>query len=317
MKPNAVHNIGNRSTTLQALERVANEMRHDIFRMGMKTGLNGAHFGGGLSMVEIMAVLYMSVLRVSPLEPRWPERDRFILSKGHGAMAYYAALKQIGFVTDEELMSFKSNNTSLFGHPSMNPDIGIEFSTGSLGLGLALGVGTAIGLRQRSNDKSRVFVLLGDGECGEGSVWESAAAASHFGLSNLVVIIDKNGLQYDGPTKDVLNMDGMAEKWESFGWQTRTVNGHDVAELLYSFDNLGPQPTAIIANTVKGKGVSYMENNPLWHHARLTQSQFEELTAKIQKTNECFYSCQHPNVVYAWFGGHFWSSRSNSTRQKS
>ena len=270
---------------LQSLERMSFEMRQDIFRMGLQTGLNGAHFGGGLSMVEIMAVLYQSVLRLNPAKPRWPERDRFILSKGHGAMAYYVALKQVGFVTDEELMTFKSNYTFLYGHPSMNPDKGIEFSSGSLGLGLALGVGTAIGLRKRSNHAPRVFVLMGDGECGEGSVWESAASAAHFGLSNLVAIIDKNGLQYDGPTKDVLNMEGMAEKWQSFGWQVRTVDGHNLAELLGAFDNLGSKPTVIVANTVKGKGVPYMENNPAWHHNRLTQAQFDELTAA-----KAFYS---------------------------
>jgi len=264
---------------LQTCELVAQDMRQDILRMGLQTGLNGAHFGGGLSLVEIMAVLYKSVMRVNPAAPRWPERDRFILSKGHGAMAYYAALKQAGFVTDEELMTFKSNQTFLYGHPSMNPDKGIEFSSGSLGLGLALGVGTAIGLRKRGNNQSRVFVLMGDGECGEGSVWESAASAAHFGLTNLVAIIDKNGLQYDGPTRDVLNMDGMAEKWESFGWQARTVDGHNLAELLDAFEGPGNQPTVIVANTVKGKGVSFMENNPAWHHNRLTQAQFDELTA--------------------------------------
>jgi transketolase len=266
---------------LHTLEDISREMRHDIFRMGLQTGMNGAHFGGGLSLVEIMAVLYMSVMRVNPAEPLWPERDRFILSKGHGAMAYYAALKQAGFVTDDELMTFKSNHTFLYGHPSMNPQKGIEFSSGSLGLGLALGVGTAMGLRRRGNQSSRVYVLMGDGECDEGSVWESAASASHFGLSNLVAIIDKNGLQYDGPTKDILNMDGMSEKWESFGWHARTVDGHNLSDLLDAFDNLGSKPTVIVANTVKGKGVSYMENNPAWHHNRLTVAQFDELAAAL------------------------------------
>ena len=271
--------LGSDSTTVNALENMAREMRNDIYRMGFQTGTNGAHFGGGLSLVEIMAVLYRVVMRVNPAEPRWSGRDRFILSKGHGAMAYYAALKQVGFVTDEELMTFKSNHTFLYGHPSMNPDKGIEFSSGSLGLGLALGVGTAMALRKRANHAPRVFVLLGDGECGEGSVWESAASAAHFGLHNLVAIIDKNSLQYDGPTKDVLNMDSMAEKWESFGWQARSVDGHDIGALLGAFENLGSKPTVIVANTVKGKGVSYMENNPAWHHNRLTQAQFDELTS--------------------------------------
>lgn len=267
-------------SAVEACERAAQEIRYDILRMGLKTGANGAHFGGGLSLVEIMAVLYLSVMRVDPARPRWPERDRFILSKGHGAMAYYAALKQAGFVTDEELMTFKSNHTFLYGHPSMNPDKGIEFSSGSLGLGLALGAGTAMGLRKRGNNTSRVFVLMGDGECDEGSVWESAASAAHFGLSNLVAIVDKNGLQYDGPTREILNMDGMAEKWESFGWHARVVDGHSVSELLDAFDRLEGKPTVVIANTVKGKGVPFMEHNPAWHHSRLTQAQFDELTVE-------------------------------------
>jgi transketolase len=266
-------------TLIQTCERAAMEMRKDILRMGLQTGSNGAHFGGGLSLVEIMAVLYKSVLRVDSRSPRWRERDRFILSKGHGAMAYYAALKQAGFVTDEELLTFKGNHTFLYGHPSMNVEKGIEFSSGSLGLGLSLGVGTAIGLRKRDNNQSKVFVVMGDGECGEGSVWESAASAAHFGLSNLVVIIDKNGLQYDGSTSDVLNMDCMEEKWASFGWHTRTVDGHSVGELLTAFEDFGDQPTVIVANTIKGKGVAFMEGNPSWHHNRLTQSQFDQLIA--------------------------------------
>lgn len=264
---------------LRVCEKAAKQIRVDILRMGLRAGTNGAHFGSGLSLVEIMAVLYKSVLRVNSNFPRWPERDRFILSKGHGAMAYYAGLKQAGFVTDDELMTFKSNHTFLYGHPSMNPDKGIEFSSGSLGLGLALGVGTAIGLKMRGYNQTRVFVILGDGECDEGSVWESAASVAHFGLSNVVVVIDKNGLQYDGLTKNILNMDSMTEKWESFGWKVRSVNGHNVGELLDVFSDLGERPTVIIANTIKGKGVPFMENNPSWHHNRLSQNQFDELIA--------------------------------------
>ena len=265
---------------LSICELAAEEMRIDILRMGLGTGMNGAHFGSALSLVEIMAVLYKSVMRVNPSFPHWPDRDRFILSKGHGAMAYYAALKQVGFVTDDELMTFKSNHTYLYGHPSMNLDKGIEFSTGSLGLGLSLGVGTAIGLFKRGNKQSRVFVVMGDGECDEGSVWESAASAAHFGLSNLVAVIDKNGLQYDGATKDILNMDSLSEKWESFGWETRSINGHSLSELIAAFSGLGKRPTVVVANTVKGNGVSFMENNPLWHHNRLTKEQFDEIVAE-------------------------------------
>lgn len=267
----------------EILYQMADEIRLDCLRMGLNTGANGAHFGGGLSLVEIMAVLYGHVMRINPSRPRWEGRDRFVLSKGHGAMSYYAALKQVGFVTDDELMTFKSNNTFLYGHPSMNVDRGIEFSSGSLGLGLALGVGTALGLRLKGNTDPRVYVLLGDGECNEGTVWESAISASHFGLSNLTVIIDKNGLQYDGATENILDMGDLASKFESFGWCVQVVNGHDIGELLTAFDKQSQQPKAIIANTIKGKGVPYMENNATWHHNRLSQKQFDEIIKDREK----------------------------------
>lgn len=270
----------------KTLSQMADEIRVDCLRMGLNTGSNGAHFGGGLSLVEIMTVLYGNVMRIDPNKPRWEERDRFILSKGHGAMAYYAALKQVGFVSDEELMTFKSNDTFLYGHPSMNVDRGIEFSSGSLGLGLALGVGTALGLRLKGLTQPRVYVLLGDGECNEGTIWESAISASHFGLKNLTVVIDKNGLQYDGSTETVLNMGDLANKFESFGWSAYVVNGHDTAELLTAFEVRSERPIAIIANTVKGKGVPYMENNAAWHHSRLTQKQFDELIKDRETNND-------------------------------
>jgi transketolase len=265
---------------VEACERAAGEMREACLRMGFTTGFNGAHFGGGLSMVEIMAALYVGVMSVDPEQPAWEQRDRFILSKGHGAMAYYAALQQTGFVTEDELMTFKSNDTFLYGHPSMNLERGIEFSSGSLGLGLALGVGTAMGVRRRGNFASRVYVLMGDGECNEGSVWESALCGAHFGLDNLVAIIDKNGLQYDGDTTSILNMESMAAKWESFGWKAITVDGHDVSQLLDAFAAPSTKPKAIIANTVKGKGVSFMEHNASWHHNRLSQSQLDAALAE-------------------------------------
>jgi transketolase len=267
----------------ETLSQIADEIRLDCLRMGLNTGANGAHFGGGLSLVEIMAVLYGHVMRIDPSRPRWEGRDRFVLSKGHGAMAYYAALKQVGFVTDDELMTFKSNNTFLYGHPSINVERGIEFSSGSLGLGLALGIGTALGLRLKGNTDPRVYVLLGDGECNEGSIWESAISASHFGLSNLTVIIDKNGLQYDGVTEHILDMGDLASKFESFGWSVQVVNGHDIGELLAAFDKQSQRPSAIVANTIKGKGVPYMENNATWHHNRLSQKQFDEIINDREK----------------------------------
>jgi transketolase len=223
-----------------------------------------------------MAALYLGVMRFDPEHPTWDGRDRFILSKGHGSMPYYAALHLLGVVTEDELMTFKSNDTFLYGHPSMNRDRGIEFSSGSLGLGLAVGLGTAMALRRKKNADSRVFVLMGDGECNEGSVWESALCASHFGLDNVVAIVDKNGLQYDGPTESILAMDDLSAKWESFGWTAVSVDGHDVGALLEAFGVSTAKPKVIIANTVKGKGVSFMENNPSWHHNRLSQAQLDQ-----------------------------------------
>ena len=260
---------------------MAREIRIDCLRMGARTGTNGAHFGGGLSLVEIMAVLYGSAMRVDPDDPRMPERDRLILSKGHGSMAYYAALKQVGFVDDDELMTFKSNHTFLYGHPSMNLDRGIEFSSGSLGLGLSLGIATAMGLRRRGNIDSRVFVVMGDGECNEGTVWEAAASASHFGLGNVVAIIDQNGLQYDGVTEQILGMGDMAAKWASFGWRAVSVDGHDVEALLAAMTFSDETPTVIVARTLKGKGVSFMENDPAWHHSRLSDTQLEQALAEV------------------------------------
>lgn len=271
----------NSEVSAERCSRMARVIRTDCLRMGARTGANGAHYGGGLSLVEIMAVLYGAVMRVDADRPLLPERDRLILSKGHGAMAYYAALKQVGFITDEELMTFKSNHTFLYGHPSMNPSKGIEFSSGSLGLGLSLGVGVALGLRRRSNPDSKVFVVMGDGECNEGSVWEAAASAAHFGLGNLVAIVDQNGLQYDGATSEVLGMGDLESKWRSFGWQARSVDGHDVAALLGAMDFSEGTPTAIVARTVKGKGVSFMENDPAWHHSRLSEEQLKQALEEV------------------------------------
>jgi transketolase len=255
-------------------------MRRYALQMSLAAGPAGAHLGGGLSMMEITAVLYFGVLRYDVQNPQWEQRDRFILSKGHGALAFYAALILAGFIDERDLATFKSNDTCLTGHPHMDLKHGIEFSSGSLGQGLSLGVGSALALRRRANETSRVFVLVGDGEINEGSVWEAAMSATHFNLSNLVVIVDNNGLQYDGITQDVMNMGDLAAKWESFGWMTLKVDGHDVAALLGALQTPHDKPLAIIARTVKGKGVSFMEHNRVWHHCRLTKAQFDQAMAE-------------------------------------
>jgi transketolase len=261
-------------------------MRGDTLRMSLAAGAAGAHLGGGLSMIEIMAALYFGVLRYDARNPLWEQRDRFILSKGHGAPVLYAALSLAGFIDEKEFATFKANGTRLTGHPHMDLERGIEFSSGSLGQGLALGVGSALALRRKGNGLSRVFVLVGDGETNEGSIWEAAMSAAHFELSNLVAIVDNNGLQYDGATRDVMSMGDLPAKWESFGWVARTVDGHDVAALVDALQAPAAKPLAVIARTVKGKGVSFMEHNRAWHHARLTQAQFDRAMAELQAPSE-------------------------------
>lgn len=263
-------------------QSAALQMRKDSLRMSLAAGASGAHYGGGLSMIEIMDVLYLAIMKVNVNNPFDDTRDRFILSKGHGVLALYAALKQVGLVTDADLDTFKTHNTFLYGHPSMNIPKGIEFSSGSLGQGLSLGVGSCLALQRKGNTTSRVYVLLGDGECNEGSVWEAAASAAHYHLGQLIGIVDKNGLQYDGETKNVLSMDNLEEKWRSFGWDTLVIDGHSIEQLYDAFTTEHDKPLVIIANTVKGKGISFMENNPLWHHSKLTSKQHQDAMQELE-----------------------------------
>ena len=265
------------------IEQKTLNMRKDSLKMSVAAGVSGAHLGGGLSMMEIMAVLYLGVMNINPHNLEDENRDRFILSKGHGTLALYTAMNQAGIIPNEELMTFKSNDTFLTGHPIMNVKRGIEFSSGSLGQGLSLGVGTCLALKKKGNEHSRCFVLLGDGECNEGSIWEAAMTASHYKLNNLVAIIDKNNLQYDGSTEEVLNMGDMVAKWSAFGWDVREIDGHSIEELYETLSEKTDRPLAVIANTIKGKGVSFMENNPKFHHAVLNQSKCDEAIAELEK----------------------------------
>ena len=250
-------------------------MRCDIIKMTHIAGANGAHIGGSLSLVEIMAALYGVVMHLAPLQTE--ARDRLILSKGHGAMALYAALNQTGFIPKEDLWTYKANNSYITGHPTVSLQHGVEFPSGSLGQGLSLGVGIALAMRHKGGLKQeRVFVIHGDGECDEGSVWEAAASASHFHLNNLVAIVDRNRMQYDGPTEDILNMENLAEKWNSFGFETEVVDGHDLTALCEAFSRRSDSPRAVICNTVKGKGVSFIENDHKWHNGVLNQQQYAQ-----------------------------------------
>lgn len=260
----------------------ARNIRRDIIDMTYSTGNVGAHLGGSLSMVEILASLYCGVLRYDADNPAWEERDRVILSKGHAALALYPALAQAGIISKEELSTFKQDGSKLTGHPSLNGLAGIEYASGSLGQGLSLGVGTCLALRKKENEVSKVYVLLGDGECDEGSVWEACASAAHFRLNNLVAVVDENHIQYDGFTADVMNMDSTEKKWTDFGWTVCKVDGHNIDELLKAYKTKTDKPLVILAQTVKGKGISFMENNWRFHNSRLTKEQYEQAIAELE-----------------------------------
>ncbi len=226
------------------------------------------HLGPAMSLIEIMRVLYDDILRVRPQEPLWPERDRCILSKGHGCLALYALLADKGYFPGETLATFCRHDSILGGHPEYRMIPGVEATTGALGHGLAIGVGIAIALRMRRS-AARVFVVTGDGELNEGSVWEAAMGASKHGLENLTAIVDYNKFQSYGPTATVLELEPLADKWRSFGFAVDEVDGHDVAALrtaLRAVPYRAGKPSVLICHTVKGKGVPDAESNADWHH---------------------------------------------------
>jgi transketolase len=227
-----------------------------------------SHVGSNFSMIEILVVLYKSVLRIDPSDPEMPTRDRFILSKGHASAGLYAVLAECGFFPLNWLDSFYLNGSVLMGHASHREVPGVEVSTGSLGHGLPLATGMALAAKRDRTDQN-FYVLLSDGECDEGTVWEAALFAGHHSLDNLTVIVDYNKIQAMAPTKDVLDLEPLVEKWASFGWRVREVDGHDVEQLLSVFSEARPdsaQPMCVIAHTTKGKGVSFMEDTVLWHY---------------------------------------------------
>ena len=264
------------------LDERSRHLRRQIVRV-LERGGRG-HLGTSLSLVEILRVLFDSVLRYDAKNPAWPARDRFILSKGHGCITLYVLLQEKGYFAEDELWKFCRFDGILGGHP--DPKVpGIEVSTGSLGHGLPIGVGMALAAKRRKADH-RVFVVLGDGECDEGSVWEAAMSASKHQLDNLVAIIDYNKQQSYGSTYEVLDLEPFAAKWEAFGFATREVDGHDVAALDRIFAALPfapARPTAIICHTVKGKGVGFAENNLKWHHkSSIKDAEIQELLRAIE-----------------------------------
>lgn len=272
----------------RTIEAKAAKMRADIVEMIAEAG--SGHPGGSLSAADIVATLYFGdVLRHDPANPMWPGRDRFVLSKGHAAPVLYAALAEAGYFGRDHLATLRKLGSILQGHPDSNKTPGVEVSTGSLGQGLSIASGLAAGMGIEADDDRTVFCLLGDGELQEGQVWEAAMFAAHHGLSNLVAIVDENGLQIDGACSEVMCLGAIAQKFSAFGWRTAECDGHDIeavrAALIEARDYHGG-PAVIVAKTVKGKGVSFMEDNAGWHgkapNAEETATALQELASVIE-----------------------------------
>ena len=254
----------------------------NILEMALNAGANSSHFGGALSVADIISTLFSYKMKFDYKDPKSEDRDRFILSKGHACLAYYAALCEIGFIKKDDLKTFEKNDSNLLGHPVRNVDLGIEFSNGSLGMGLSLGIGVALSLKKK-NKANNVFVIMGDGECNEGSVWEALMAAPNFNLGNLNLIIDRNNFQQTGENKTIMDLGNLKKKVESFGWNTTEIDGHNINEIYNYFKNIdNKKPKALIANTVKGKGFSFSENNNTWHHSVLSKELYDKALSEIK-----------------------------------
>jgi transketolase len=266
--------------TVEELKGIAGELRRDIVQTIFTAG--SGHPGGSLSELDILVALYFRVMRHDPANPQWPDRDRFILSKGHASPGLYAVLARAGYFPKEELATFRKLNSRLQGHAHpMTP--GVEMNSGSLGMGLSFALGCALAARLDHKDYL-VYVLLGDGECDEGQVWEAAMAAAHHKATNLIAFVDRNRIQNDRFTDDVMSLEPLAQKWRSFGWRVLETDGHDFGAVLAAIDKARrrrTRPTVIIAHTVKGKGVSFMENNPAFHGRAPNRQEFEQAMKEL------------------------------------
>lgn len=262
------------------MKGISKRIRSKILKMVLDS--KSSHIGSSLSIVEILVSLYFKILNIDPENPQKIDRDKFILSKGHGSAAFYATLSERGFFPSSYLDRYYTDDGLLPGHLDRIAP-GIENAAGSLGHGLSLGVGMAIANHQTSNP-GRIFVLLGDGECNEGSIWEGIMLASHLKLSNLTVIVDYNKIQSFGRTNEVINQEPIVKRWESFGWDVFDVDGHNFEELISAFEAAQKGPKVIIANTIKGKGVSFMEDSLDWHYKSPTLEQYEQALMELEKS---------------------------------
>lgn len=274
-------NINYSKIGVEHYRTLATKIRAHVLKMTYNG--HASHIGASLSMADLLAVLYDGILHVDASRPDWPERDRFILSKGHGCAAIYAVLAERGFFAREWLDTFYQNGSCLFGHITHHNLPGVEASTGSLGHGLSIGCGMALASK-RDGQSYRVFVLLSDGECDEGSTWEAALFAPHHQLDNLVAIVDYNKIQALGMVKEILNLEPLGKKWRDFGWAVREIDGHDfeqIEKVLLSIPFTSGKPTCIIAHTVKGKGVSFMENQVAWHYQYPDNEQLRQALSEL------------------------------------
>jgi transketolase len=272
-----------REPDIEALQEKARIMRSEILKMLTESG--SGHTGGSLSAADIVTALYFYKMRHNPNDPKWSERDRFILSKGHAAPVLYAALALSGYFDPSLLKTLRKIGSPLQGHPCSTKLPGIEISTGSLGQGLSIANGMALGLKMEKRN-SRVYCLLGDGETQEGQVWEAAMTASHYNLDNLCAIIDNNGLQIDGQCCDIMCIEPIVNKWEAFGWNVIDINGHDMKAVIGALDiaeSVKMKPTMIVARTVKGKGVSFFENKVEYHGITPTHEELEMALKELKR----------------------------------
>ena len=270
----------NKENEISKIKQLAKQIKKNILDMSLVAAERSAHFGGALSTVEILATLYNSVLKFDSSNPLWEDRDRFILSKGHGCLGVYSTLCQMGYFKKADLNLFEQNGSFLLGHPVINKKKGIEFSTGSLGMGLSLGIGVAIAAK-KNRKNYKVFVLMGDGECNEGSIWEASMSAAHFKLDNITAIIDNNTLQQTGSNEEIMSSADLGSKWRSFNWDVIEIDGHNIEQILKAFNYVSDRPKLILAKTLKGKGFRFAENNNDWHHKIMTKKQYEEALLEL------------------------------------
>ena len=270
----------NKDVIIENAYSYSKQIRLMALDMAIEAGRNGSHIGGSFSAIELLSVLYGGVLDIDISNPRWENRDRFIPSKTHCILAHFPALVVVGLIPKEQLLSFDKDGGLLAGHP-WNTDLGLEFSGGSLGMGLGVGVGLALRAR-RYNYSYKTYVLIGDGECNEGSVWESIMSASKYCLDNLIAIFDYNNMQFDGVNQDIMPVAPLSDKLKSFGWEAVDVNGHSIEELVDAFytSHLG-KPLAIVAHTIKAHGIPNLENKAESHHTSLSDSDYEYVKQQI------------------------------------